>query len=139
MSAPDPGVIALAELLAQYMENGALGSPDGIFADDGVTIVENFPPYVFTGPDAVARWATQMRAHLAGVAGLRHTFEEVHDFSREGEGAYFALRTHWSGVNGGRPFAETGGWALVLTRRTGSWRVLGYGWAVIDSETGEPD
>ena len=25
---------------------------------------------------------------------------------------------------------ESGGWAFVLARRNGSWRVKGYGWAV---------
>jgi hypothetical protein len=129
----DSEMMAAAERLALFLESGAAGVPDGIFADEGVTIVENFPPYVFAGPDAVARWTVEMRAHLEGITGLRHVFDEVHDFSQTGDEAYFALRTRWSGVNRGKPFEETGGWAIVLTRRSGEWRVRGYGWAVISS------
>jgi hypothetical protein len=131
MSTPDAEMMAVVERLAQCMAAGVKDSPKGIFADAGATIVENFPPYIFAGPDAVARWTTEMRAHLDGITDLHHRFDEVHDFSRTGEEAYFALRTRWIGVNRGKPFEETGGWAFVLTRRSGEWRVFSYGWAVI--------
>jgi hypothetical protein len=133
MSAPKPDsdMMAVAERLARFMEGGANGRPDAIFADHGVTIVENFPPYLFTGPDAVAAWCSRIQPHLEPLADLRHSFDEVHDFSRSGDEAYFSLRTSWSGGNAGKPFRETGGWAFVLTRRSGEWRVLGYGWAVV--------
>ena len=130
-AAPDADMMAVAERLAQYLESGAKGEPEHIFADNGVTIIENFAPYVFAGPDAVGRWAEAMRTHLSGVTGLRHTFEEVHDFSRAGEQAYFALTTGWTGKTKGRPFHETGGWALVLTAASGKWRIKAYGWSVV--------
>ena len=131
MTAPDAAMMAVAERLAQYLESGAEGAPEDIFAAEGVTIVENFAPYVFAGRDAVSRWAKEMRAHLAGMKDLRHTFGKVHDFSRTGDEAYFALTTAWTGQNRAHPFRETGGWALVLTRASGKWRVKAYGWAVV--------
>jgi len=130
MIAPDAEMIAAAERLAQYLESGAKAAPDGIFAD-GAIIIENFAPFVFAGPDAVACWAKEIRAHLSGVTGLRHAFEEVHDFSRSGDEVYFAITTGWTGMSHGRPFHETGGWALVLTRVSGNWRIRAYGWAVV--------
>jgi len=131
----DAGMIAAAERVAAIIESGGVASPGDAFADHDVTIIENFAPYVFDGPDAVGRWAEQMRAHLTGVTGLRHTFGPAHDFSRAGDDVYFSLPTNWRGLKNGTPFVEDGGWAFVLTRQSGPWRVRSYGWAVTGSSS----
>jgi hypothetical protein len=133
MAKPDKEMMAPVEKLARFIEAGAAGVPDGIFAAKDVTIVENFTPYLFTGPDAVAAWAAGMRAHLEGVTELRHGFGDFCDFSCSGDMAYFSLPTAWNGINRGEPFAETGGWAFVLTKESGVWRILAYGWSVIET------
>ena len=130
---PDAAMIAAAERLAAIIESGGVASPKGAFADHNVTIIENFAPYVFAGSGSVERWSEQMRAHLAGVATLRHTFGRAQDFSRTGDEVYFSLPTTWHGLNHGKPFVENGGWAFVLTWQGGLWRVRGYGWAVTET------
>lgn len=130
---PDASMIAAAGRVAAIIESGGLASPKDAFADRDVTIIENFPPYVFEGAGAVERWSDRMRAHLAGVTGLVHAFGPAQDFSRSGDDVYFSLPTTWRGVARGRPFVEHGGWAFVLTRQRGEWRVRGYGWAVTGS------
>ena len=127
---PDAGMIAAAERVAALIESGGVASPKGAFADHDVTIIENFAPYVFEGSGSVERWSEQMRAHLAGVTALRHAFGPAQDFSRTGDEVYFSLPTTWRGLKHGKPFVENGGWAFVLTRRGGLWRVRSYGWAV---------
>lgn len=127
---PDAGMIAAAERVAAIIEGGGVASARDAFADRDVTIVENFAPYVFDGPDSVERWSEQMQAHLAGVTELRHTFGPAQDFSRAGAAVYFSLPTTWRGLKRGRPFIEDGGWAFVLTWQHGLWRVRAYGWAV---------
>jgi hypothetical protein len=127
---PDAGMIAAAERVAAIIESGGVASAEGVFADRDVTIIENFPPYVFAGPGAVEHWSEQMQAHLAGVTALRHSFGPAHDFSRSGGDVYFSLPTTWHGLARGKPFVEHGGWAFVLTRQRGQWRVRSYGWAV---------
>jgi hypothetical protein len=130
---PDAEMMAPVDKLARFIEGGAVGVPDGIFADKDVVIVENFAPFLFTGPDALDDWAAGMHAHLEGVTELGHGFGEACDFSRSGDTAYFSLPTAWRGINRGEPFAESGGWALVLTKESGVWRLLAYGWAVIET------
>ncbi len=130
---PDEAMMAVAEKLARFIENGAVGVPDGIFADKGVVIVENFAPYLFVAPDGLDDWAAGMHAHLEGVTELGHGFGEACDFSRSGDRVYFSLPTAWQGINRCEPFAESGGWAFVLTKESGVWRVLAYGWAVIET------
>jgi hypothetical protein len=130
---PEPAMLEAAKRVAVFIESGGAAPLAGIFAQGGVTIIENFPPYVFEGPGAVARWSEGMRAHLAGVSSLRHTFGRGFDFSRAGEDVYFSLPTTWRGLDHGKPFIENGGWAFVLTRQSGEWRVRGYGWSVTRS------
>lgn len=127
---PDSEMMEPVVRLALFIENGAEGVPQGIFAAKGVTIVENFAPYLFAGPDGLDDWAARMHDHLQGVTELAHGFGEACDFSRRGELAYFSLPTAWNGINNGEPFSENGGWAFVLTNESGEWRVLAYGWAV---------
>jgi hypothetical protein len=132
---PDAEMIAAAERVATIIESGGVAPLGDVFADRDVTIIENFAPYVFQGARSVERWSEQMRAHLTGVTGLRHSFGAAQDFSRVGDHAYFSLPTNWRGLKNGRPFVEDGGWAFVLTRDGGPWRVRGYGWAVTASSS----
>jgi hypothetical protein len=130
---PDAEMIAAAERVAAVIESGGVASAIDAFADHDVTIIENFAPFIFEGPGSVERWSAQMRAHLMGVTALRHTFGPAQDFSHAGAGVYFSLPTNWRGLKHGRPFVEDGGWAFVLARHGGFWRVRGYGWAVTRS------
>ncbi len=91
--------------------------------------MENFPPFVFQGPGAVARWAAAFRSHVGNVRDLRHAFDEPFEAVVDGDRAYLSLPTTWTGVEQGRPFTERGGWAFALVREGGAWRVCGYGWA----------
>ncbi|SRR5260221_8743633 len=126
---PDAEMMAPVTRIAQFIGSSGASSVSGAFADT-VTIIENFPPFVFAGPDAVEAWSRGMRAHLSGLTGLRHTFGPAHNVSRAGDDAFLSLPTTWQGVANGQAFSEDGGWAFVLRQQHGEWRVAGYGWAV---------
>lgn len=127
---PDAGMIAAAERVAAIIGSGGVASARSVFTDRDVTIIENFQPFIFEGAGAIERWSEGMRAHLAGVTALRHAFGPAQDFSRSGGEAYFSLPTTWRGVANGKPFVEHGGWAFVLSKQRGRWRVRSYAWAV---------
>jgi hypothetical protein len=123
-----PALLAAAERLARFMETLDDADREGAFADD-VIIVENFPPHVFSGRDAARRWADGFRAHVRGATGLRHAFGTPLDASVSGDRAYLSIHTTWTFQAGGEQFTETGGWAFVMARHGGAWRVGAYGWA----------
>jgi hypothetical protein len=129
---PDPAMMAPIERVAAFIASGGAGVPAEAFAGSDVTILENFAPYLFTGPAAVETWALGMRAHVSGVTALRHQFGQPHNFSRSDELVFLSLPTQWSGVVGGRAFSERGGWCFVLTRQAHDWRIRNYGWAVTE-------
>jgi hypothetical protein len=100
------------------------------FAARDVAILENFAPFLFVGPDAVARWAAAMRGHLRDITELEHRFGPPQNFGVSDGLAFLSLPTHWTGAIAGRAFDEDGGWAFVLVREDDEWRVRNYGWAV---------
>jgi hypothetical protein len=123
-------MMAAVERVARFMATGDDIHLEYAFADTNVTIIENFAPYIFQGPDAVRRWTRLFKDHASGLANLQVSFGEAHDFSVDGDLAYFSLPTTWTGTTKGRKFSEDGGWAFVLIRHGGKWRVQNYGWAV---------
>ncbi|HEX4301482.1 MAG TPA: hypothetical protein VHZ78_01725 [Rhizomicrobium sp.] len=129
MTAPDTAMLAPVHKIARFIAGGGDENLSA-FADRDVAILENFAPYLFTGPDAVTRWAAGMRAHAQTLSDMQHSFGAAQDFARDGDIAYFSLPTHWRGASNGVAFAEDGGWAFVLIRKNGEWRVRNYGWSV---------
>ena len=129
---PDGKIMAPIELIARFMETLDSQFLNDAFAGREVVLIENFPPYVFEGGDAVARWAKAFAEHAKNIRDLQHSFGDPHDFHLDGELAFLSLPTTWRGTIGASSFIETGGWAFVLVKHKGDWRVRNYGWAVTD-------
>lgn len=129
MREPDSEMLALVAKIARFIATGDDAMLDA-FARNGVVILENFAPHLFSGPDAVSQWAKGMRGHAATLANLRPSFGQAQDFACDDARAFFSLPTHWQGMSNGRPFQEDGGWSFLLVREDGQWRVQCYGWAV---------
>ena len=132
---PDADMLATVERVARFMETLDAANLNATFADHGVTIIENFAPFVFTGPGAVESWTKEFRAHAEGFAQLHHTFGTAQDFGRSGDRAFFSLPTTWTGLNHGKRFSENGGWAFVLLKQNDGWRIQNYAWAVTAMST----
>lgn len=136
---PTEDMLAAAARVARFMQTLDDADLAGVFADlpaTGATIIENFAPHIFTGPDAIERWARGFRSHARGLIDLQFRFGSPQDFGVSDGRAFFTLPTRWSGRSAlagsgaARRFVERGGWAFVLVRQLGTWRVAGYGWAV---------
>lgn len=127
----DPALLVPIEMVAQFIETGdeALLSA---FAGQGVVILENFAPHLFQGPDAVRRWSQKILSWHEPPSDLvlKHTFGPVQDLRVEDDLAFLSLPTHWTISQNGESFEEDGGWAFMLVRENGEWRVGSYGWAV---------
>ena len=103
-----------------------------MFAHRGVTIIENYPPFIFAGADAVGRWEAGFRQHAAErlLTELAPEFGPAQDFRVSGRRAFFSLPTTWAGKAAGRRFDERGAWSFVLARTGPGWKIQGYGWGV---------
>ena len=120
------------QTLARFIATGDEAGLQDAFAAEGVVVVENFAPFLFEGPDAFAGWLQGFRGHVEvdELSQLQWRFGPAQDFAHEGEVAYFVLPTTWTGKTHGRALSEDGGWAFVLERGQGRWRIRSYAWAV---------
>ena len=129
---PNEAMMAPVTALARYMAHVDGAALPSVFAEDGLVIVENFPPYIFNGKDAAEHWAAGYRKHVERLRELKCDFAKAHDFDRSGDRVYFVLPTTWRGLQPGSQFEEHGAWAFVLTKSSGQWRIIAYGWGASD-------
>jgi hypothetical protein len=140
MKGPDDEMMKPIMALTRFMISLDRKHLEGVFAHTGVTIVENFSPYVFTGQNAAAHWEAGFRAHAGAdkLSDLTLNFGDAQDYGRSGERAFFTLPTTWRGKNGAQAFEEQGAWSFVLTHAKDGWLVLAYGWGVTSAKVLAP-
>lgn len=111
-------MLAPVEALVTFMARLPGGEHATMFAPRGATIIENYPPFIFAGADAVGRCEAGFRQHAAdgSLTELALEFGPVQDFRVSGGRAYFSLPTTWTGKSAGRPFEERRAWSFVLVR-----------------------
>lgn len=131
----DSELLEPIEKVARFLETGD-DKYLSAFAKKDVVIIENFKPHLFEGEDAVLRWSKVIKSWHTQPIKLIHSFTEVHDLNVGEDLAFVSLSTHWSGFQQGAPFQEDGGWAFVLVKEDGAWKVRNYGWAVTHEEEG---
>lgn len=127
----DPVLLAPIEKVAQFIETGDV-SLLSAFASKGVVIIENFSPHLFEGEDAVSRWSQKIISWHEPPSDLvlKHRFGQPQDLRVQDDTAFVSLPTHWTISESGDTLEEDGGWAFVLVKEDGEWRVRCYGWAV---------
>ena len=129
---PTAAMLEPVKALVAFMAKRPAGQHPAMFAASGVTIIENYPPFVFAGNDAVVSWEVGFRKHAAEgrLTELAATFASAQDVDIAGPRAYFVLPTTWTGRAAGKPFTETGAWSFVLVPVGAGWKILAYGWGV---------
>jgi hypothetical protein len=130
MTAPTAEMMVPIDGIVEFMTRLPTDRHPDVFVDHDLAIVENFPPFLFRGATAAARWEQGFRRHAAedDYTELAVKFGPARDFSVSGDRAYFCLPTTWTGLTHGRPFEEHGAWAFVVQRGSNGWRILAYGW-----------
>jgi len=134
----DPNILAPIKKVAKFLATGDMKLLSA-FAEEGVVIIENFPPYLFEGADAVERWAKIITSWHEPVSDLllKYSFGDVQDLRVQDGVAFLSLPTHWTGIRCGGPFKEDGGWAFILKQqKNGEWKIRSYGWAVTYQKDG---
>jgi len=99
------------------------------FAPDA-TVVDEIPPYIWTGSAAGARWWNAVGAASAQqhYTNMRVTLGPIKFWSVTGNSAWVVAPLTISFAKNGRVTRETGLWVLTLVRRV-SWLVSSASWA----------
>ena len=131
---PDDAMLRPVQELVSFMITLDAAHLQRSFASTGVTVMENFAPYLFAGAGARRNWEQGFRRHAADgqLSELAADLGKATTFERHKDRVYFSLPTTWTGKSKGQKFIEHGAWAFVLTSTRDGWRIRNYSWAVTE-------
>lgn len=94
-------------------------------------LVDEFAPYVWTGRDAAAHWWQAMDRMNASthVTDMRIAVARVTQANIARSGAYVVVQMLITWRDHGKPWRESGLWALTLRNTGSSWKVASASWA----------
>lgn len=123
VQAPIAGAIAAANA-----DN--LAALNSYFARNAV-VVDEFAPFVWSGPDAARRWWAAMDSTNAAehVSAMHVQMQEITRANITRSGAYVVVRLGITWRDHGKPWRETGLWALTLHPSANAWKIVSASWA----------
>lgn len=99
---------------------------------DHTVIIDDFPPHVWNGADACARWANDFDALAKKIRitdGVLKLGRPWH-VDVAGDGAYVVVPTSVTYKLAGKPRRTTGSlWTFALKKTAAGWRITGLAWA----------
>jgi hypothetical protein len=110
--------------------NKAQVAPTSQFGTD-LTIVDNTPPYLFQGPEAVQNWLRAYRDNQPPAATKAETslrFLEPKTVEIKGASAYIAVPAEWTVTLDGRSGVSHGVVTATLNWTSQGWRIAAWIW-----------
>lgn len=96
------------------------------------SIVDEFAPHTWSGPNACARWADAYNANASanGITDGYVTLGSPWEVDVTGDIAYLVFPAKYAYKQHGKPVLESGSvFSLVLHKLDGSWRIVEWTWA----------
>lgn len=96
----------------------------------GATVVDEFPPYSWSGPDACARWAAAFKAFAASakMSGFKSAFSPHPFVDASGAHGYVVAKVNFTGTMAGKPVGDEGTWTFVLAKSGTAWKITSLAW-----------
>ena len=122
-------VTAAIRALVRAVNEGDFGEAVSAFTDDAA-IVEDIPPYRWTGPDAPPRWLAAMGANAAHL-GVRHVTMQVGEPMRleaDDTHAYAVIPGELALSMSDAELSAEGVLVVTLQSRSGRWLIDSLTW-----------
>jgi ketosteroid isomerase-like protein len=133
--APSPGPQPPAQILdlAQAVVDAANANHPsklaGLFTGDAI-VIDELPPYAWTGASAGVAWWTDiakfLRAHA--ITSLRATALAVSEYSEQGDAAYMVQPLRITTTASGKTRTEEGTQTYTFRKVDGAWRISSAVW-----------
>ena len=131
MASDQTDVMSIVHQWIDALDKGDMKTFVGLCADAG-SILDDFPPYQWQGPDACSRWWNDYDA-LAKANEITDGFVALGkplQVSVIGKHAYVVTRDNFTYKMKGKPMKQVGSiHTLVLEKGGAGWRITGEAWA----------
>lgn len=110
---------------------GNVQSAFAAYATGDITIVDEFAPHIWHGPDAAHQWADAYDKHAqtTGVTDGKVTYRRPTRTEVDGDVAYVIMPTIYLYKEHGKPLREEGQITVVLNRETAGWKIRSWTWS----------
>jgi hypothetical protein len=131
IAAPPPDVMAPIRQFIDGFNKGDTKSAFAAYATGNITIVDEFAPHRWSGPNAAQEWVADYDRHAAatGVSDGLVKYQGPTRTEVEGDLAYVIVPTVYLYKEHGKPLAEEGQITCVLHLENGSWKIRGWTWS----------
>ena len=140
-------MVLLAMALAAASEQAEVMAPVHQFVDgfnkgdinsalatcaDQVSVIDEFPPYQWSGPGACSTWAQAYDADSKknGVTDGQVTLGKPRHIDITADRAYVVVPANYTWKQNGKPMKEVGSTLTVALQKTASgWRITSWSWS----------
>lgn len=125
----DPG--APVRQFIDGFNTGDVQSAFAAYATSGsITIVDEFAPHIWSGPNAAHEWAEAYDKHAqtTGVTDGKVTYKDPTRTEVDGIFAYVVVPTLYVYKEHGKPLQEEGQMTAVLNKEASGWKIRSWTW-----------
>jgi hypothetical protein len=128
----DPALLALPEKFSTAMfavDTATLRADCAANA----TVIDEFPPYSWRGPDACVRWATAFKAFItqAKLSAFQTTVAPMPFIDVSGNRAYMVAQVTFTAMMAGKRVPDVGTWTFVLVKSGTAWKITSLAWGTL--------
>ena len=111
--------------------SGNVQSAFAAYSSGPVTIIDEFAPHIWTGPNAAHEWADAYDKHaqVTGVTDGKVTYGKPTRTELSADVAYVVMPTVYLYKENGKPLREEGQVTAVLHRESGTWKIRSWTWS----------
>ena len=106
------------------------GDANAFFAahQDGALIVDEFAPYIWSGPQSAQRWLGDYGkdAEKRGISGGRVDYTSPIQANSDGASAYIVVPTTYRFTQKGKNMAGKGSMTFVMSRSGKDWKIASW-------------
>jgi hypothetical protein len=125
-----------AELMAPVhqffdaFDKGDMAGAAAAYEPGDITIVDELPPYIWQGPDALGAWAQDLGKDIARreLTEPKVTLGEVFRAESDGDKAYLIIPAVFSYNEHGAPRHSPARIAFTLVKGEGGWKITSWTW-----------
>jgi ketosteroid isomerase-like protein len=129
-AADKAGVMSVVRHWEAAFNQGDMQSMAAICTDQA-SIIDDFPPHVWTGAGACTRWASDFQNFVktTGSSDQAVTVGKPWHIEVTADLAYVVAPTNYSFKHKGKPVQQGGVVTIALQKSSAGWQVIGWAWA----------
>jgi len=121
----DPAILATVDAAIAAINAGSVADAKAAYADPPAAITDDFPPFVWSGKNAVEEYCRDLKQILGKfkITDWRFQRHQPRYVSATEDHAWLVVPASFPFLMDGKTQSVTGDWIFVLVKQDGKWRV----------------